>query len=125
MKSNEEIVKDFIAAWSRLDADEIVAFFRPDGTYHNMMNRPVSGHDNLRRFIGGFIKEWTETTWDILSIVSRGDIVMAERLDRTRLGARSVDLPCCGVFEMAGGKIKVWRDYFDLATYTRAVATPQ
>jgi limonene-1,2-epoxide hydrolase len=24
------------------------------------------------------------------------------------------------MFEMEGGKIKVWRDYFDLATYTSA-----
>ena len=42
--------------------------------------------------------------------------------DRTDVGGRHVDLPCCGVFEMAGGKIKVWRDYFDLATYTRAIS---
>jgi len=124
LKTNEETVRNFIAAWSRLDADEIVAFFTPDGTYHNMMNKPVSGHDNLRRFIGGFIKDWTETNWDVLNIVSRGDIVIAERLDRTRLGAKSVDLPCCGVFELAGGKIRIWRDYFDLATYTRAIAAP-
>jgi limonene-1,2-epoxide hydrolase len=45
---------------------------------------------------------------------------MVERVDRTRLGDKQVDLPCCGVFELSGGKIKVWRDYFDLATYTRA-----
>ncbi len=122
MRTNEEIVRNFIVAWSRLDADEIVAFFTPDGIYHNMMNKPVSGHDNLRKFIGGFIKDWTETNWDVLNIVSQGDIVMAERLDRTRLGAKSVDLPCCGVFELADGKIRIWRDYFDLATYTRAIA---
>lgn len=125
MRTNEQTVRDFIAAWSRLDVDEIVAFFAPDGTYHNMMNKPVSGHDNLRRFIGGFIKDWTETNWDVLNIVSQGDIVMAERLDRTRLGTKSVDLPCCGVFELAGGKIRIWRDYFDLATYTRAMVEPK
>jgi limonene-1,2-epoxide hydrolase len=124
MDSNEKIVRDFIAAWSRLDTDELVAFFATDGVYHNMMNRPVSGHDNLRAFIGGFIRNWTATTWDILNIVAKGDIVIAERLDRTKIGDRSVDLPCCGVFEMDGGKIKVWRDYFDLATYTKAIATP-
>jgi limonene-1,2-epoxide hydrolase len=124
MRTNKEIVRSFIAAWSRLDVDEIVAFFTPDGTYHNMMNKPVSGHDNLRRFIGGFIKDWTETNWDVLNIVSQGDIVMAERLDRTRLGDKGVDLPCCGVFELVEGKIRVWRDYFDLATYTRAIAVP-
>jgi limonene-1,2-epoxide hydrolase len=31
-----------------------------------------------------------------------------------------VTLPCCGVFEMQGGKIKVWRDYFDLPTFANA-----
>jgi limonene-1,2-epoxide hydrolase len=31
-----------------------------------------------------------------------------------------VDLPCLGVFEMTGGKIKEWRDYFDLSTFMRA-----
>ena len=52
--------------------------------------------------------------------LGRGDLVMVERVDRTRLGDKHLDLPCCGVFEMSGGKITVWRDYFDLATYTRA-----
>jgi limonene-1,2-epoxide hydrolase len=28
------------------------------------------------------------------------------------------------VFELVEGKIRVWRDYFDLATYTRAIAVP-
>lgn len=125
MNSNEQIVRDFIAAWSRLDVDEIVAFFAPDGTYHNMMNKPVTGHNDLRRFIGGFIKSWTQTTWDVLNVACQGNIVMAERLDRTRIGDRSVDLPCCGVFEMSNGKIKVWRDYFDLATYVQAVMPPK
>ncbi|MDP1963089.1 MAG: limonene-1,2-epoxide hydrolase family protein [Reyranella sp.] len=77
---------------------------------------------NLRRFIGGFVKDWTRTTWDILNIIAHGNIVMAERLDRTRVGGKGVDLPCCGVFELEDGKIHMWRDYFDLATYTRALA---
>lgn len=122
MKTNEEIVRDFIAAWSRLDVEEIVSCFTPNGTYHNMMNTPVSGHDNLRRFIGGFIKDWTRTTWDVLNIVVQGKIVMAERLDRIWIGDKSIDLPCCGVFLLDDGKIRMWRDYFDLATYARAIA---
>jgi limonene-1,2-epoxide hydrolase len=125
MTSNEEIVRAFISAWSRLDPDELVGYFTPDGSYHNMMSKPVVGRDNLRAFIGGFLKGWTATQWDILNLVAKGDVVIAERLDRTRLGEKSVDLPCCGVFEMSGGKIKVWRDYFDLATFTRAIAPPK
>ncbi len=122
MSDNETVVRNFIAAWSRLDADELVTYFTSDGTYHNMMAKPVSGHDNLRRFIGGFLKGWTATQWDILNLAARGDVVFAERVDRTRVGDKKVDLPCVGVFEMQDGKIRAWRDYFDLATYTGAIA---
>jgi len=54
--------------------------------------------------------------------MSSGNVVIAERLDRTRAGEKSVDLPCVGVFELEAGKIKIWRDYFDLATYHRGLA---
>ena len=45
-----------------------------------------------------------------------------ERLDRTRAGDKSVDLPCVRAFELEAGKIKVWRDYFDFATCQRGPA---
>jgi limonene-1,2-epoxide hydrolase len=53
--------------------------------------------------------------------MSSGNVVIAERVDRTRAREKSVDLPCVGVFEMEGGKIKIWRDYFDFATYQRGL----
>jgi len=121
MNDNEAVIRAFIAAWSRLDVEELVGFFCEDGVYHNMPTRPVAGHAALRAFIGGFIGPWTSTEWDVLNIVSRGDLVIAERLDRTRVGDKPVDLPCCGVFEMEGGRIKVWRDYFDMGTYVSAL----
>ncbi len=121
MTGNEEVVRDFIDAWSRLDPAELVQYFTANGTYHNMPAGPVTGRENIERLIGGFLRDWSSTHWDILNIVSRGDVVFAERLDRTMVGAKAVDLPCCGVFEMQDGKIKVWRDYFDLATYTRVL----
>lgn len=79
------------------------------------------GRAAVQAFIAGFIKDWSATEWDILNLAEAGDVVIVERLDRTRLGEKRVDLPCCGVFEMQDGKIRVWRDYFDLATYTRAL----
>ena len=119
MTDNVQIIKDFIAAWSNLDAEELVGYFTEDGTYFNMPTEPVQGQDNLKQFIGGFISSWTKTTWDTLNIVGAGDVVIAERLDRTEVGDIKIDLPCCGVFEMENGKIKVWRDYFDMATFTK------
>jgi len=115
------IVRQFIQAWSRLDPKELAGYFTEDGVYHNMPMAPVAGRANIERMIAGFTASWTETQWEILSLVGEGDVVVAERVDRTKAGEKSVGLPCAGVFEMEDGKIKVWRDYFDLATYTRAL----
>tara|TARA_B100001105_G_C22309926_1_gene407633 strand:- start:657 stop:1031 length:375 start_codon:yes stop_codon:yes gene_type:complete len=120
-QQNEEIIRDFVSAWSRLDADELASYFTEDGTYHNMPTGPVSGRENVRTMIAEFTAPWTETQWDLLNIASCDDVVIAERLDRTTAGDKSVDLPCTGVFEMRDGKIYCWRDYFDIGTYVRAM----
>lgn len=123
MTDNIAIIRDFIAAWSRLDVEEITGYFAEDGVYHNMPTAPVSGRKALEQFVGGFIANWMQTDWDILTIIGEGNIVIAERLDRTKIGDTAIDLPCCGVFEMKDGKIAVWRDYFDMATYTGALSS--
>lgn len=120
-RANERTVRDFIAAWSRLDAAELAAFFTEDGCYHNMPVGPVRGRDNVERFIRDFAATWTSTEWEIVSIGAVGDRVYAERVDRTRTTQGDVDLPCLGVFELRGGAIAEWRDYFDLGTYMNAM----
>ena len=90
--------------------------------YHNIPTSPVGGRENVKKRIAGFIGPWTETRWDILNLVSAGEVVIAERLDRTKAGDKAVDLPCTGVFEMKNGKIKIWRDYFDLTTYMKGMS---
>ena len=121
MDNNETTIRNFIGAWSNLDTDELVAYFTEDGTYHNMPMQAVSGHQALREFINGFMANWEKTDWEILNLVSAGNIVVAERVDRTVAAGKTVDLPCCGVFEMRDGKIAVWRDYFDITTYVNAL----
>lgn len=122
MSDNERIIRDFIATWPSLDVDKIVDFFTEDGVYYNMPIAPVAGSEQLRGFIATFLKDWTKTNWDILNIAAAGNVVIAERVDHIHVGDKQVDLPCCGVFELENGKIKIWRDYFDLATYSRALA---
>ena len=113
------MIVDFIEAWSKLDPVELASFFTEDGIYHNMPTQPVQGRTNVEGLIRGFSAAWTETTWDVLNIMSSGNVVIAERLDRTKAGDNSVDLPVVGVFELEEGKIKAWRDYFDQGTYMR------
>jgi limonene-1,2-epoxide hydrolase len=37
------------------------------------------------------------------------------------MAKRPPNTPCVGVFELEDGRIKAWRDYVDLATYSRAM----
>ena len=121
VEPNEKVIRSFIAAWSRLDPQELGRYFAEDGVYHNMPIGPVSGRENVEKLIQGFVASWTETTWDLRHVLCAGNVVIAERVDRIRAGGKSVDLPCVGVFELEGGKIAKWRDYFDMATYQRAM----
>jgi len=118
---NAAIIRDFMAAWSRLDAEELACYFTDDGVYHNIPAGPVAGREAVQQFIAGFSATWTETGWEIHTLIADGDRVVCERTDRTKTTQGDVDLPCVGVFEMRDGRIAVWRDYFDLATYMNAM----
>lgn len=122
MLSNIATIRDFCAAWSRRDPEELAEFFTDDGTYHNMPIQPVSGKETVKGFITNFLATWTETDWEIISIAEAGETVFCERIDKTKTTQGDVDLPCVGVFEMEGGKIKVWRDYFDMNTFVSAMS---
>ena len=122
MIKNEQVIRQFINAWSRMDPKELAGYFTNDGTYHNMPIQPVKGRENIEEFIIGFLGSWTETYWEIVNIITAGDLVVVERVDRTKAGEKFVALPCVGVFELENGKIKAWRDYFDLDTYMKAMS---
>ena len=117
MTENEVIVREFIAAWANLDPVQLASYFTEDGVYHNMPSNPIRGRANIQAFIAGFIRPWQATEWEILSLVAEGDTVIAERVDKTVVANQPVDLPVVGVFIMEDGKIREWRDYFDLNTY--------
>lgn len=121
MSRNTDLIEDFCEAWSRLDPAELATYFTQDGIYHNMPAGPVQGRGEIEKFIRGFAESWTKTKWEILNIAESGDVVFAERIDRTQAGEKSVDLPCTGVFTIRNGKITCWRDYFDIGTYARAM----
>jgi len=120
MAKNLEVVRSFIAAWSRNDLDEIMSFFAEDCVYHNMPVAPVRGLEATRGVIKGFAGMATKVEW-VLHQIAENDagVVLTERTDRFEMGGRWVELPVMGSFELRGGKITAWRDYFDLAQFQR------
>jgi limonene-1,2-epoxide hydrolase len=116
-----DTVRDFCAAWRRLDIEELMGFFTEDAVYHNMPGPPATGRDAVRKTIERFLGGWQRAEFELLNVAATGNTVFTERVDRVDAGGKHVDLPVVGVFEVADGKIRAWRDYFDLATYTRAM----
>ena len=97
-----------------LDADELAAYFTPDGIWHNMPLEPREGQEVIREHLQDLPKRVKEFRIEILHQVSSGNVVMNERIDYMVLADRRVALPVAGIFELEDGKIKAWREYFDL-----------
>ena len=120
MSENLERVRAFIAAWKRNDLDEIMGFFADDCVYHNMPMAPARGIEATRAIIKGYSSMASRVEWVLHQIAeTESGVVLTERTDRFEIGGRWVELPVMGSFELAGGKITAWRDYFDLAQFQR------
>lgn len=120
----ETIVRDFCKAFAQRDLEELVGFFSADAIYHNMPIDPVQGHEAIRATLGGYLSAaTTEAEFEVLALAASGNTVLTERVDRFVIGGKKVALPVMGTFEVtADGKISVWRDYFDMAQFTKQLA---
>ena len=112
---NEKIVNEFCNTWRKMNIDEMLGYFTDDAVYHNIPIQPLNGKAAIRQGLEGFTKMLEAVEIKIVNSVSAGNLVMNERIDTmvTKDGKRS-DLPVVGVFELRGGKICAWRDYFDM-----------
>jgi limonene-1,2-epoxide hydrolase len=122
--TNDDIVSAFIAEWSnaRPDVAHLASYFTDDAIYHNMPTAPVTGRAAIQQTFAGILSQVEPRGWEILAQVSAGDTVMNERIDRFVQGEKRVELPVAGVFQLRDGKIAVWRDYFDMSTWLKAMS---
>ena len=115
----ENIVSEFCKAWARLNIEQIMDFFTDDAVYHNIPLKPASGKAAIRKTIEGLLKGTTWLEFKILHTASTGTMVFNERVDSFEAGGKRMSLPVTGVFETTSdGKIKAWRDYFDMKMFT-------
>jgi limonene-1,2-epoxide hydrolase len=119
----EKAVSDLFAAWTRLNIDEIMDHFTEDAVWDNVPMSPAKGKAAIREMTNGFLKDTSTFTAKILKSAHDGNVVFNERVDSIVMkNGKKADIPVAGMFEIADdGKIKVWRDYFDLASFTKQV----
>jgi limonene-1,2-epoxide hydrolase len=122
MPDPTQIVRDFCAAWEARDQQRIVESFTDDGVYHNIPMEPAVGKDAIARLLALILGPAASVAFEIKHIAAAGEVVLTERLDTFQIAGRTVTLPVMGAFEIRDGKIAAWRDYFDLAQWTRQTA---
>jgi len=121
--SPSETVNAFIAAIEAKDVETAVSFASENISYENMPTDPIIGLSGLTKTLNSFLGPATTVEWRILEQWEVGPTVVNERLDRFQIGTGWLELPVAGVFKVdQNGKIALWRDYFDMATYTRQLA---
>jgi limonene-1,2-epoxide hydrolase len=121
VSQNTDLIDRFVAAWKRLDVDEIMDFFSDDAVYTNIpIDPPNEGKEAIRKTIEGFVGMATAIEFVVHGSAENPakGLVMNERTDRFRVGDKWIEARVKGVFELRGGKIAAWRDYFDLAEFT-------
>lgn len=122
----DEIVRTFINHIEAKNLDAACTLLTDDCEYDNVPMSKVFGIEAVKQVLGPFVAGCSEINWVIVRQTSSGDsasgVVLNERVDRFNMGGRWVELPLAGVFEVKNGKIALWRDYFDLATFQKAMA---
>jgi len=120
----EKVVSDLFAAWSRLSIDDIMSYFAEDAVWDNVPMTPANGKAAIREMTNGFLKDTATFGVKVLKSAHEGNVVFNSRIDSiTMTNGKKADIPVAGMFELDdAGKIKVWRDYFDLATFTKQVS---
>ncbi len=113
------LIRRFIEACVRADADEFASYFTEDAIWWNSPWEPVEGREAIRETLRRGAQRMVALPWEIRHIVSDGDVVLTERVDNFMVGDTRISVPCMGIFELRNGKIAAWRDYWDLRQFER------
>jgi limonene-1,2-epoxide hydrolase len=114
----ERVVRELCDGFAKHDAEALRVFFTDDVVYHNIPMDPAVGIDATIAFIDGFFAMCEGMVIETRFLAVRDNVVLTERIDTFTMGDKVAALPVMGTFEIRGGKISAWRDYFDLGQIT-------
>lgn len=113
MSTPEQVVNDFIAAINDQDLDAALGFVAEDCYYDNVPIGATHRRDAMRKILSSIFDGGGPVEFEVHRQAVAGNVVMNERTDKFTMGGVRAALPVAGVFEVNGGKITFWRDYFD------------
>lgn len=115
---NARIVETFLYALQDEDFDTADAALADHIVWQNVGWLTLQGRERIVKImrrgqgrVGFEVK--------IHRIAADGNTVLTERTDALIIGPLRAQFWVCGVFEVHGGRITLWRDYFDLWDITK------
>jgi len=123
----DALVTHFLESLQANRFTEALSLVADDCEYDNVPIGRVFGKGQIEKTLSGFLATCTAVELLAHHQVASGDlehgVVMNERTDRYQVDGRWVELDLAGLFVVHGGKIALWRDYFDREAFTKALAT--
>ena len=118
---NARTVETFLTALQNQDIDAAGAVLDDNIVYQNVGFPTIRGR---ARAIKLFRSMEGRAGFEVKThrIAVNGSTVLTERTDALVFGRLRLQFWVCGVFEVTGGRITLWRDYFDMFDFTKALA---
>jgi limonene-1,2-epoxide hydrolase len=124
-------VAAFLASWGRNKEqlrDAFRTYFTPATVWENVGMATTTGIEEAFALMDGFEALTGVATYavDTLNLAEHGDMVLTERIDHfiAADGHELSSMRLMGVFEVADGRIRAWRDYFDSAANSALLPQP-
>ncbi len=110
------LVKAWVEAFNRGDAEAMAAFYAPDAINHQVAEQPVRGREAIRAM---FARDFAaaEMVCIVENLFEDGEWAILEWRDPKGLRG-------CGFFRVVGGKIAFQRGYWDKLTFLRQQGLP-
>ncbi len=111
-----EVVRSWVAAFNRADADELASFYAEDAVNHQVVQDPVEGRDAIREM---FAREFSRATMvcRIENLFQDGNWAILEWTD-------PLGLHGCGFFNIDDDHIVFQRGYFNELSFLRQQGLP-
>ena len=114
------VVQEFCDSMVERDAESLRGYLADDAVYQNCGMEGTYGVDDIVANLAGQFEMFPDSyEYVVKNLVSKGDVVMTERLDMIRTPSGVQGVPVMGTFVLRDGKIARWHDYWDTALPTK------
>ena len=115
--ANARVVETFLYALQDEDFDTADSLMADTIVWQNVGYTTMRGRKRLMKlFRSGQGRVGFEVKFH--RVAAEGNAVLTERTDALIFGPLRLQFWVCGVFEVHGGRVTLWRDYFDMQQFT-------